>query len=481
MSKPKLKRSDLILDPNNPFGDDATKSREELANALSGLIEDTEEPLVVALNGGWGTGKTYFLGRWAASLEKRAKSGKQKPYVINFSAWQDDDLEDPLLAVVGQIHHFLHAKQVEGFLTPDIKTRLNEFCKAANTILSKCSCIASKFIEHHTGINPAETVEAFGNYQAQRVETYSDSIHARADMKNRLINLAEYVWGETEYPLVIIIDDLDRCRPTFAIALLERIKHLFDVRHVTFVLGIDQEQFIKALHNIYGSQFDAANYLHRLIDIEFKLPHISPNDFIDLLLMQYSIKQYLAENEASDTYVGVLDEFRSVLLYLAKRFTLSFREIERLVREIVLIERIHPTFSQVESTLIAILVCLRNHDRKLFDSFVNDTVSPKEVIDRMLRQPNDSRKFGNVPEVHIATVIFASSKNSVFNSAITDLSASISDVSKRRSSVPNIYMNNTRAMGTIAEQASSIGITHESVVNIVNALQHFKNWVNPVW
>ena len=452
-----------------------------MATALTGLIEDTEEPLVVALNGGWGTGKTYFLERWAASLDKKAKCGKQKPYVINFSAWQDDDLEDPLLAVVGQIHHFLHAKQVDGFLTPEIKTRLHEFSKAANTVLSKCSRIASKFIEHHTGINPAEAVEAFGNYQAQRVEAYSDAIHARADMKNRLINLAEYVWGETEYPLVIVIDDLDRCRPTFAIALLERIKHLFDVRHVSFVLGLDQEQFIKALHNVYGSEFDASNYLYRLIDIEFKLPQIRPNDFIDLLLAQYAIKPYLAENDTSNNYIRVLDEFSSVLRYLARRFDLSFREIERLVREIVLIERIHPTFSQVESTLIAILVCLHNHDRELFESFVNDTVSPKEVVDRMLRQPSDLRKLGNVPEIHIAMVVFACSKNSKFNSAITDLSASIKDESKRESSVPDIYMNDTSAMETIAERALIMGITHESVVNIVNALQHFKNWIDPVW
>ena len=82
MSKLKLKRADLVIDPNNPFGDDATKTRAELANALSSLIEDTEEPLVVALNGGWGTGKTYFLERWAASLEKKAKNGKQKPHVL---------------------------------------------------------------------------------------------------------------------------------------------------------------------------------------------------------------------------------------------------------------------------------------------------------------------------------------------------------------------------------------------------------------
>ena len=481
MSKLQLKKSDLVLDLNDPFADDVTKSREQLADALTVLIKDTEEPLVVALDGGWGTGKTYFLQRWATSLANKSEDNNQEPYVINFSAWQDDDMEDPLLAVVGQIHHLLHAKKIKNKLNTDFDTKCDGFYQATNKILSKGCRVVSGVINHYVGVNPVEIVESFSNYQAQRVESYSDAIQARVDLKSRLVDLAEYVWNETNFPLVVIIDDLDRCRPTFAIALLERIKHLFDVPHVTFVLGLDQEQFINALHNFYGERFDAQNYLHKLIDIEFKLPQLNPKEFIESLFSQHHIKEYLLKEfnslgeGKSNRSNGVVDELVSVLCYLAQRFNLSFRKIERLVREIVIIERIHPTYSQFESTLIVILVFLRNHDKELFNAFVEGKKSPKEIVDRLLRELNDPQKLGHRIEIHISIVVFACSKNSMFKDAISDLALSREDIKLRRDAVPNVFRNDINAMARIAEEASRIDITRESVINIVSALNHFKN------
>ena len=481
MSKLQLKKSDLVLDLNDPFADDVTKSREQLADALTVLIKDTEEPLVVALDGGWGTGKTYFLQRWATSLANKSEDNNQEPYVINFSAWQDDDMEDPLLAVVGQIHHLLHAKKIKNKLNTDFDTKCDGFYQATNKILSKGCRVVSGFINHYVGVNPVEIVESFSNYQAQRVESYSDAIQARVDLKSRLVDLAEYVWNETNFPLVVIIDDLDRCRPTFAIALLERIKHLFDVPHVTFVLGLDQEQFINALHNFYGERFDAQNYLHKLIDIAFKLPQLNPKEFVESLFSRYSIKEYLSEKCESKSSDNVVTELASVLCYLAQRFNLSFRKIERLVREIIIIERIHPTHSQFESTLIAILVCLRNHDKELFATFVESKKSPKEIVDLLLREKDNSSGLGSVLELHIAIVVFACSKNSKFKDAISDLALSREDIKVRRDAVPNVFRDDMNAMMRIAEDASRIDITRESVINIVNALNHFRNWSDSMW
>ena len=479
MAKIELKRKELVLDPNNPFGDDITLSRKELANSLTGLIKDVEEPLVIALDGEWGTGKTYFLERWASTCSNKMED--ENLNIINFSAWQDDDLEDPLLAVVGQIHHFLHAKEIKNSLNPDFNTICNEFYQAANKILSKGCQIASRFVDHHLGIDVVRSVKEVSNYQAQRVELYSETIQARADLKNRLINLANYVWESTKFPLVIIVDDLDRCRPPFAIALLERIKHLFNVPHVTFILGLDQKQFINALQNFYGERFDAENYLHKLIDIEFRLPQQNLKGYVESLLSQHFIKEYLLETDKDNSTVGVMNEFRSVLYYLAKRFNLSFRKIERLVREIVIIERIHPTHSQVESILIAILVCLRNHDRALFNSFVQDKISPKEMVDRLIRQSDNSGNLADEVEIRIAIIVFACSKNSIFKDAISDLSLAIEDVKVRNSAVPNLFRNDFNAIERISKRASGISINHESVINIVAALSHFRDWTDDRW
>ena len=340
---------------------------------------------------------------------------------------------------------------------------------------------SKSFCDHYLGVDVAQSVKEFSNYQAQRVELYSETIQARADLKNRLINLANYAWEATRFPLVIIVDDLDRCRPPFAIALLERIKHLFNVPHVTFILGLDQKQFVNALHNFYGERFDAENYLQKLIDIEFQLPRQNLKGFIESLIAQHSIKDYLSEKCEADESVVVINEFISILCYLSHRFNLSFRKIERLVREIAIIEHIHPTSIPVDSTLIAILVCLRNHDRELFNAFVQDKISPKEMVDRLIREPDNSGNLADEVEIRIAIIVFACSKNSIFEEAISDLSFAIEDVKVRNSAVPNLFKNDKNAIGRIAEKACLISINRESVINVVSALNHFKDWTDDRW
>ena len=115
MNNIQLKRQEEVMDPSNPFGDDVL-SRTQFAYALEELVSDAKEPLVIALNGGWGTGKTFFLERWVARLRSKGTEGKELPCAISYNAWQDDDLEDPLLALVGQLHHYLHSKARGGDL-----------------------------------------------------------------------------------------------------------------------------------------------------------------------------------------------------------------------------------------------------------------------------------------------------------------------------------------------------------------------------
>ena len=79
-------------------------------------------------------------------------------------------------------------------------------------------------------------------------------------------------------PLVFIIDELDRCRPTFAIELLERVKHIFDVPNIVFVFGINRDELTKSLVSVYG-EIEAGEYLRRFFDMEFILPERSPTRF----------------------------------------------------------------------------------------------------------------------------------------------------------------------------------------------------------
>ena len=85
--------------------------------------------------------------------------------------------------------------------------------------------------------------------------------------------------GEPQRPLVFFIDELDRCRPSFAIELLERVKHLFDVKNIVFVLSIDKKQLEAITAAVYGERIDALEYLRRFIDLDFYLPLPHTKDY----------------------------------------------------------------------------------------------------------------------------------------------------------------------------------------------------------
>ena len=484
MGRIQLKRQEPVLDPNDPFFDDKLERR-DLAKALTGLVSDTVEPLVVAMNGGWGTGKTFFLKRWACSVEKLKKDNGEAPCVIYFDAWQDDDLEDPLLALVGQIHRKLHVRSdwKPANIKEDIESKADRFYVSANKVLTKAVVHLSHVVEHFSGADPAEIIKDFSNLLARQVERYSGAVEARADLRNRLVELSSAIWTNTGMPLIVVIDDLDRCRPAFAIALLERVKHLFDVQHVVFVLGIDVAQFVNSLTNVYGERFDANNYLHRLVDVEFLLPAPNRKAFFAMLFEQYKVEEYLkvVGNRNVEPYLAAVSEFKSAVVCLSNVFQLSLREMERVVRELVAIERLHPFYSAVIGTLIAISVLLRNRRPVVYEGFVNGTMSPKEVVDALFPRTLAKDEVKTAAVHHIVAVVYSSYKNTQYGKAINALAQSVPLFPARKDEMPVALIGALQWIGSIVELANNLVVNHENVIQIANAQRYFMNWHESEW
>jgi hypothetical protein len=98
--------------------------------------------------------------------------------------------------------------------------------------------------------------------------------------------------------LVIFVDELDRCRPTYAIEMLERIKHLFSIENIVFVLSVDQSVLHESIKGFYGSSnISAENYLRRFVDIEYCLPEPSIDKYIDFLIKYHGLEQYITERK----------------------------------------------------------------------------------------------------------------------------------------------------------------------------------------
>src|SRR5262249_53229542 len=105
-------------------------------------------------------------------------------------------------------------------------------------------------------------------YIDQRLASYRNDMQALEDFRKFL----EGVATQGDKPVIFIVDELDRCKPSYAIEVLERIKNIFSVKGVVFVLVLNREQLAESIRWIYGSGVDAANYLQKFIDVECVLP-----------------------------------------------------------------------------------------------------------------------------------------------------------------------------------------------------------------
>lgn len=176
------------------------------------------------------------------------------------------------------------------------------------------------------------------------------------------------------------MDELDRCRPDFAVALLERIKHLFNVNHVVFVLSIDRGQLRESVKALYGSGMDADGYLRRFIDLAFSLPEpeVDNKTFAEHLCRRTSLEEVFAQRRNGENEAQALIE--SFAIY-AKRFRLSLRAQEQAFTELNIAIRTIPNEANIVSPALAFLVALRASRRGIFDDLRQKRIPISEISD----------------------------------------------------------------------------------------------------
>lgn len=281
--------------------------RQRYGELLTRLVERTETPFVLALDSAWGTGKTTFVRMWRQALENQGFK------TLYFNAWETDYVAEPLVALVGEMGVLGGSGVGDRF--DKVKDLAGKVLRKGIPILARLATgglldVKDKEMEQVVG----EFVEGVVEERIEQYEGQKEELVAfRAALEDLVHEVAE------DGPLVFFVDELDRCRPSFAVELLERIKHLFEVPGIFFVLSTDRDQLAHSVCAVYGEEFDGEEYLRRFVDLTYVLPEPPRQAFASYLLEEAGIKSRMDQGSMN------------TLAFLFRHLTFNLRQQERVV------------------------------------------------------------------------------------------------------------------------------------------------------
>ena len=268
----KLKADVPEIDQDEPFKN-CKLNRGETGKRLKKFVYFTDGGFVMSINNKWGAGKTTFIKMWAQLM---ANDGYKTLYL---NAWENDFDNSPFISLLSELDS-ISGDQIA----------LYKLQKTARRLIPKgWRNIASGVANHLTGVDinelEKEIIKGTSDSLRKEMTEYRNKKDALDDFKAELWAYIKSSCGGK--PLIFIVDELDRCRPDYAVELLEKIKHLFAVNNIVFILCIDKEQLGYAIQGRYGSSnINTEEYLRRFINYEFTLPAPKINDYFNYLFIQ---------------------------------------------------------------------------------------------------------------------------------------------------------------------------------------------------
>lgn len=333
------------------------------------ILYSMSEQNIISLNGDWGTGKTFFVMQiieiikclsienyridenileFVKKIENELENidTKNQIYPIYFNAWEYDSNEDPLLTLIYSII--------------EQNPRLKDNQKSNESIKEKIYRILSSFkvgfsFSDNTGRNFGIELQCDPNTN----KPITKDIISIEELKLTFNDLLKEIMVEKANKLVIFIDELDRCNPAFAIKLLERIKHFFDDDRFIFIFSTNLSELQYTVKKFYGEGIDGYMYLDKFFDLQFSLPNIDIEDYINSLdIIHLNNSRY----------------FDVCLKEMTKMYNFSLRNCNRCIRLISLTYnfiRNTTDYSFVKLILFPILLVIKMKDITLYNKIIS--------------------------------------------------------------------------------------------------------------
>lgn len=284
--------------------------RDNAAKTLAKLIVTGPAPYVYSIEGPFGSGKTHYILQIIAHLEtsELIKQASKVRHVI-FDAWRTDHQTLALVALVSKILSAYPENNIK--FKQKLDTGVKEIVRAY-----KRSSVAVGAGIAGTNINVDFEDSPLKAFQ----KTEDEISYLRKDISALI--------GASREKLVVFIDDMDRCRPSYAIEIMECIKHILDIPNLVFVICIDKSQIESIIGTVFGSSANSNGYLARFIDLRTQLPPPSPDHSISELSLYKTLGKGTEKTDFSSQY----RDFIKLSDFISESLDLSIRDIDHISR-----------------------------------------------------------------------------------------------------------------------------------------------------
>ena len=281
-------------------------NRNTKINNLLKLVNNLSRNTIITIDGAWGTGKTVFV-KQIETLSKsnlfseqdiKTISGIDKVVLDKFNenhavyyynSWENDLHKDPLQSILlFLLNELPKNKDIIVDFNKLKKMLPSHMLKIAGGIGSGVLTGINDKIEKTIGINCKKTIGATvdlvkGIEDLEDYESLAENIITINEVKEAINNLIDNLIKEDK-KVVIIIDELDRCRPDFAVQLLEVITHFYNNDKLIFLVSSNNEQLSHTVSKFYGTKFDGYGYLNKMFNFIITLEKINPVNYAQMIL-----------------------------------------------------------------------------------------------------------------------------------------------------------------------------------------------------
>ncbi|MCK6392067.1 P-loop NTPase fold protein [Zoogloea sp.] len=388
-----FKPSPITITKEAPYAEDRL-GRKACAEVLTNVLNSAPDGLVLCINGTWGSGKSTFIEMWRTQLEGDFTT-------MLFNAWESDFVDDAMVALLGDLQSQAEELAAKGCPDPAAE-KIAVFKRLGSKLVRGALPFAIKaatagMVDIDNDALKDLLVDEAGKLAEAQIEAYAEAKASIAGFKDALTELAEEI-GVSGKPLVIFVDELDRCRPPFAVRVLEVIKHFFSVPGVVFVLALDREQLGHSIKSMYGADMDVGGYLRRFFDLEFNLPKGNGTTFVGELFRKFGLAEAIEAHSKQSGFTGPFST-QNLVSSLFDAFSCSPRDQEKCFTHYALTKIASPRARQWSFMNLFMAIVLRIKQPELYQGLLHGS----KTIDDVLIDLSKSKRFLNYLETHGGT------------------------------------------------------------------------------